>query len=118
MRALSKLLVMVASLALAGTAFAQSTINMLIGNATANDTQAACNDKFAELVTKYSNGRIKASARHGESLGNNAQMLAALQAGSVHGMIYPSGFMAPVLPNLGLFDLPFLLPGAPAKITA
>ena len=123
MKAISRLAFVAASLLAAGTVFGQARpatapMNMLIGNATANDTQAAANDKFAELVTKYSNGRIKASARHGESLGSNAQMLAALQAGSVHGMIYPSGFMSTAVPELALFDMPFLLPGAPAKITA
>ena len=35
-----------------GAAHAQQTV--LIGNATANDTQAAINDKLAELITKYS----------------------------------------------------------------
>ena len=118
MRVLSKVVLMVASLFLAGIAQAQAPMNVLIGNATANDTQAEANDKFAELITKYSNGRMKASARHGESLGNNAQMLAALQAGSVQGMIYPAGFLSPVVPDLAMFDMPFLLPGAPAKITA
>ena len=121
--AISKLAFVAASLFAAGTVLGQAkaaapAMNMLIGNATANDTQAAANDKFAELVTKYSKGRINASARHGESLGNNAQMLSALQAGSVHGMIYPAGFMSRTVPELALFDMPFLLPAAPANITA
>ena len=117
MRALSSVFLLLAFVA--GTAFGQgSPMTVLIGNATANDTQAAVNNKFAELLNKYSNGRMKASARHGESLGNNAQMLAALQAGSVQGMIYPAGFVSPVVPAMSLFDLAFLLPGEPAKITA
>jgi C4-dicarboxylate-binding protein DctP len=116
MKAFSKLLFVVASLLAAGAAVAQSTV--LIGNATANDTQAAGNDKFAELITKYSNGRLKASARHGESLGSNAQMFAAVQAGSLHGMIFPAGFLSPVVPELSVFDMPFLLPAVPTKITA
>jgi tripartite ATP-independent transporter DctP family solute receptor len=97
---------------------AQAQQTVLIGNATANDTQAAANDKFAALITQYSNGRLKASARHGSSLGSIAQMLAALQAGSVHGMIFPAGFMSATVPEISSFDLPFLLPGEPAKITA
>ncbi|MBI2317627.1 MAG: TRAP transporter substrate-binding protein [Betaproteobacteria bacterium] len=95
---------------------ASPALNMLIGNATANDTQATVIDKFAELVTKYSNGRVTASARHGGALGNTTQMLAALQAGSLHGMIYPTGFMSTVVPELSLFDRPFLLPGVPSII--
>ncbi len=123
MRAISKAVFVAVSLFAASTAVGQTkpapaAMNVLIGNATTNDTQAEVNDRFAELVTKYSGGRIKASARHGESLGGNAQMLAALQAGSVHGMIYPSGFMSTQVPELALFDLPFLLPGAPGGITA
>ena len=89
-----------------------------IGNATANDTQAAANDKFAELITKYSNGKLKATAHHGSSLGTIAQMVRALQAGSVHGMIFPAGFLSPAIPELAMFDLSFLLPGAPAEITS
>ena len=45
-------------------------------------------------------------------------MLAALQAGSIVGMVLPAGFISATVPELSLFDLPFLLPGAPAKITA
>jgi C4-dicarboxylate-binding protein DctP len=93
-------------------------MNVLIGNATVADTQAAANDKFAELLTQYSDGRIRASARHGQSLGTVAQMVAALQAGSVHGMIFPSGFVSPIVPEMALFDLPFLLPGEPSRISA
>ncbi len=109
--------VLLAAGALAGRE-AHAQTNVLIGNATANDTQAAANEKLAELILKYSDGRLKASARHGQSLGTNAQMVAALQAGSVAAMILPAGFISSTVPELSLFDLPFLLPGAPAKITA
>ena len=97
---------------------AHAQTNVLIGNATANDTQAAANEKLAELIVKHSNGRLNASVRHGQSLGTNAQMVAALQAGSIAAMILPAGFISSTVPDLSLFDLPFLLPGAPAKITA
>lgn len=97
---------------------AQAQTMLLIGNSTAGDTQASVNERFAELLNKYSNGRFKASVRHGQALGSNAQMLAALQAGSIHGMIFPAGFISTVVPEMSLFDMPFLLPGAPAKITA
>lgn len=89
-----------------------------IGNATAADTQAAANDKFAALVSANTGGKLKATAHHGSSLGTIAQMVRALQAGSVHGMLFPAGFLAPVVPELGMFDMPFLLPGEPARITA
>jgi TRAP-type C4-dicarboxylate transport system substrate-binding protein len=123
MNAISKLAFVAASLFAANFVFGQASptapaMNVLIGGVSANDAQAASADKFAELLTKYSNGRLKASARNGGSLGTNAQMLAVLQAGSLHAMIGPSGSMATAVPELGLFDMPFLLPGAPANITA
>ena len=121
MRSISVLSLLAAALVAANAMAApdaRAQSNVLIGNATANDTQAAANDKFAELITKYSNERYKASARHGQSLGTNQQMIAALQAGSVAGMVLPAGFISATVPDLALFDLPFLLPGAPAKITA
>jgi TRAP-type transport system periplasmic protein len=121
MRTISTLAFAVAVLSAAGGLAgpeAHAQTNVLIGNATANDTQAAANEKLAELIVKYSDGRLKASVRHGQSLGTNAQMVAALQAGSVAAMILPAGFISSTVPELSLFDLPFLLPGAPAKITA
>jgi TRAP-type C4-dicarboxylate transport system substrate-binding protein len=120
-RTTSKLAFLATALFVASGMFAQpasAQSMVLIGNATAHDTQAEANDRFAELITKYSKGRLKASARHGQSLGTNAQMIAALQAGSIQGMILPSGFVSSAVPQLSLFDLPFLLPPAPAEITA
>ncbi|MBI2319257.1 MAG: TRAP transporter substrate-binding protein [Betaproteobacteria bacterium] len=115
--------VVVASLLAAGAALGQTKAaapagNVLIGTATANDTQAAAAEKFAELLTKYSNGRFKGAARTGGSLGSNMQMLAGLQAGAVHGMVTPAGILAPAVPEISLFDMPFLLPSTPAQMTA
>jgi|LNFM01.1.fsa_nt_gb tripartite ATP-independent transporter DctP family solute receptor len=107
----------VASVPLLGPA-AQAQTNFLVGNTTVGDAQALANDKLAELVTKHTNGKLKGSARHGQSLGGYAQMLPALQAGSIGGLVMPTGFMASIVPELSLFDLPFLTPGEPARITA
>jgi C4-dicarboxylate-binding protein DctP len=101
---------------LAASALAQGQ-SVRIGNVTAGDVQAASCDKFAELITKYSNGKLAATAHQGGSLGNNQQMIRGLQAGSVHGMVFPAGFLSAVVPDLGMFDLPFLLPGSPSAIT-
>lgn len=116
MKAISTLVFVTASMFSVSATLAQQDIR--IGNATASDTQAAANDKLAELITKYSGGKLNAKASHGESLGNNQQMIRALQAGSLHGMVFPAGFLSPVVPELAMFDMPFLLPGAPASITS
>jgi len=123
MKAISKLAFVAASLFAASTVLGQTkppapAVTVLIGTATANDTQAEAAEKFAELLTKYSGGRFKASARTGGSLGTNAQMIAAVQAAALHGMITPAGSMATVVPEVSLFDMPFLLPAAPAEMTA
>ncbi len=106
----------------AGAALPQSKpaapVNMLIGNVTANDTQAAVNDKLAELANKYSGGRITASTRHGGSLGNSVQLVAALQAGAVQGTVTPTFVMSTAVPEVSLFDVSFLLgTPSPARIT-
>jgi len=56
MKTISKLAFVAASLFAASTVLGQTkavapAMNVLLGNATANDTQAAANDKFAELMT-------------------------------------------------------------------
>lgn len=122
-RTISKMAFVAASLFASSTVLGQTVpttpaMNVLIGTATANDTQAAAVDKFAELLTKYSGGRLKALGRTGGALGSNIQMLATLQAGALHGMITPAGILSSAVPEVSLFDLPFLLPSAPAKMTA
>ncbi len=120
MRKLDRLVLIAAALSaallFAGGALGQTTV--LVGNSTANDAQAAMNAYFAEMLTKNSNGRFQGNSQPGGALGTNSQMLATLQAGALPVMIIPTGFLAAALPDLGLFDLPFLLPGEPAKITA
>src|SRR3970040_3196518 len=65
-----------ASLFAAGTVLGQTpAMNVLIGNSTANDAQAAINVRFAELLTRYSSGRFAASSRTGGSLGTNSPLL-------------------------------------------
>ena len=118
MKVISRWAFAAVSLFAAGTVLGQTpAMNVLIGNSTANDAQAAINVRFAELLTRHSNGRFAASSRTGGSLGTNSQMLSTLQAGALPGMIIPTGFMASAVPEIGMFDLPFLLPGAPAKMT-
>lgn len=123
MKTIAKLVLLMISFLAVNTVLGQTktavpAMKMLIGNVTANDAQAAVHDKFAELVTKYSGGRIVATAYQGGSLGNSVQLLAALQAGAIQGMSTLAGFLSGAVPELSLFDLPFLLPGSTAEITS
>lgn len=82
MRAFSIAVLMLLSLFVAGAAIGQTApMAVRIGNSTANDAMAEVNDKFAELLTKYSNARFKATAFQRESLGSVAQMVAASSGG-------------------------------------
>lgn len=103
--------------ALGQTKPAAPAMNVLVGVATANDAQAALTVRLAELLTKYSNGRIAASARTGGALGTQTQMLATLQAGALACMVIPTGNLTSAVLEMGLFDLPFLLPGGPARMS-
>ena len=51
MKAIATLALVTAAVLAIPTSFAQQDIR--VGNATASDTQAAANDKLAELITKY-----------------------------------------------------------------
>lgn len=102
----------------ASPAAAQET-TMRIGNVTAHDTQATLNDMLGELSSKYSNGRIKSSVSHGGALGNSLQMLAAMQAGGLQGMISPSFIISGIVPEVSVFDMPFAIEKVePKQITA
>lgn len=102
----------------ASPAAAQET-TMRIGNVTAKDTQATLNDMLGALSSKYSNGRIKSSVSHGGALGNSLQMLAAMQAGGLQGMISPSFIISGLVPEVSILDMPFMVTKvAPKQITA
>ena len=119
MKMLNKLVVIAGALFLAATAFGQATpMAVRVGNSTANDAQEAVNRHFAGKLNEYSAGRIKASSHPGAALGSNPQMLTTLQAGALQAMTIPAGFMASVIPELSLFDMPFLMPPDPARATA
>lgn len=69
---------------------------------------------FKELVEKNSNGRITVDVYHSSQLGDDREMMEALQRGEQE-VTCPS--TAPIVsfqPEFGVFDLPFLFPNAEA----
>src|SRR3990172_10823978 len=81
MKVISRWAFVAASLFAASTVLGQTpAMNVLIGNSTANDAQAAINVRFAELLTRHSNARFASSSPTGGFLGTNSQMLSTLHS--------------------------------------
>ena len=63
--------------------------------------------KFAELVDKKSNGRIKITVYSGAQLGSDQQMQAALRGGTQEFTAPSTATLANLLKEFGVIGLPF-----------
>lgn len=72
-------------------------------------------ETFKEYVEKESNGRIKVSLFHSNSLGTAQECFEACQNGSMAMTFVPTARLSGYVPELQLFDLPFLFPSTQAK---
>jgi tripartite ATP-independent transporter DctP family solute receptor len=66
-------------------------------------------EKFAELVDKYSNGRIKVTVYPGGQLGNYKTVVEGMQIGT-HDMVRNLDVVASLVPESDVFNLPYLFP--------
>ncbi len=65
---------------------------------------------FKNILDKRTNGRLKVKIFTDSAVGDDNQMMSALQSGTLE-MTYPSTSpAASIVPQLSLFDLPFLFP--------
>lgn len=64
--------------------------------------------KFAELVGKKSNGKIKVDVYHSGQLGQERELVEGLQMGSVDVAVTSVAPMSNFVPEFKLFDLPYL----------
>lgn len=106
---LSVSLMLVLVLNVAVMAKAEYVINAGIGY---NDKSAQYKslEYFKELVEKNSDGRIKVNLYHSSQLGDDREMMEALQMG-IQEMTCPSTApIAPFVNGFKVFDLPFLFP--------
>ncbi|WP_319558927.1 TRAP transporter substrate-binding protein [Marispirochaeta sp.] len=65
---------------------------------------------FKELVEKESDGRISVDVYHSSQLGDDREMMEALQRGEQEMTCPSTAPMVPFVPEFGVFDLPFLFP--------
>ncbi|MDO9402779.1 MAG: TRAP transporter substrate-binding protein [Polaromonas sp.] len=69
-------------------------------------------EKFAELVTAKSGGKIKANLFPGGVLGGDAQNVSALQGGTLEMVIMNAGILASQAKEFAVFDFPFMFGSA------
>ena len=65
-------------------------------------------EKFAELVDKNSNGRLKVQVFPGGALGSDQANVSALQGGTLEMAAMNSGIFASVAKEFAVYDFPFL----------
>ncbi len=103
-----KTLVAAVALAAAGTALAQTrTIKFANQNAKGHPVVMGM-EKFAELVEKKSDGRLKVNVFPGGALGSDQANVSALQGGTLEMASMNSGIFASVVKEFAIYDFPFL----------
>lgn len=65
-------------------------------------------ERFAEIVEERSEGRIKVEIFPGNQLGNEKEMIEGLQLGTLDITVPTNGVLTNFVPELSIFDLPFL----------
>jgi len=93
------------------------TLRMGLGLAESSP-QAISTRYFADILDQRSEGRISVNIFPNSQLGDDIQMMEMLQTGTLD-MTYPSSSPATsYVPELAVFDLPFLLPTREAAVEA
>lgn len=67
-------------------------------------------EHFKEIVERESNGRISVELYHSSQLGDDREMMEALQRGEQEMTCPSTAPIVPFVPEFGVFDLPFLFP--------
>ena len=110
-RLMIKTMVAVAALAAVGMAGAQGIKEHTIKFATQNPKGhpiVTGMEKFAEIVTAKSGGKIKVNLFPGGVLGGDAPNVSALQGGTIEMVSMNSGILASQVKEFAIYDFPFL----------
>jgi C4-dicarboxylate-binding protein DctP len=95
------------ALLLAQSVIAAPQIIMRVATPTTNDPQVYEMEQFKKAVESKSQGRIEVQLFPSSQLGSNAQMLQALRAGSIHGLLEPTAFLGGFDNYMTVVDLPY-----------
>lgn len=91
-----------------GPAAAQDTTLRLGHYGSTNDSVTAAAERFAELVSEKTGGAVAIELYPGGELGNSGTMLEGVRLGSIDIVTVGNPYFTGPLPQLVLFDLPFL----------
>ncbi|RYE37505.1 MAG: DctP family TRAP transporter solute-binding subunit, partial [Hyphomicrobiales bacterium] len=69
-------------------------------------------ERFAELVSKKSGGKLAVRLYPGGTLGSDMQVVSSMQGGTIDLSVMVPGSLAGVSKDFGLFDLPFMFRNA------
>lgn len=69
-------------------------------------------ERFAELVSKKSGGKLQVRLYPGGTLGSDMQVISSMQGGTIDLSVMVPGSLAGVSKEFGLFDLPFMFRSA------
>ena len=64
--------------------------------------------RFSELVSQKSGGKMKVTVYAGGSLGGDVQTMSALQGGTIDFMTVTAGLLVGIIKPFGMYDLPYL----------
>jgi TRAP-type transport system periplasmic protein len=67
-------------------------------------------EEFKEIVEEETDGGIEVQVYHSAQFGGDREAFEGLQIGSVEGAVMSTGPVANFLPEMGVFDLPFIFP--------
>jgi tripartite ATP-independent transporter DctP family solute receptor len=102
------ILAVVLSLAVASTAFAQQKTYRIGYLLSTNSQLGAGASAFADEVAKRTGGRIHIEQYPNSTLGGEVEMLDGLKLGSVDFAMISGAALPNVLPEMGVFSIPFL----------
>ena len=104
-----KKLVATAALLLAGVTVAPAAQNLTIANAAGGTSpQQTAVDAFVAEVDRLLPGRFTISKKGGSALGGEQDIWEALRLGAIDLAVITTTSIAPVVPPLGIFDVPYL----------
>jgi TRAP-type transport system periplasmic protein len=99
---------LVAGLAVAGTAFAQGLVIQAGTTSPPGNVQSLSLDEFASRVNERVGDAAEVEVYHSSQLGSDEEMLQKIRLGT-QDISQPSTIMSSLVPEFGLFDLPYLI---------
>jgi len=66
--------------------------------------------EFKEIVERETGGLIEVEVYHSAQLGGDRDAFEGMQIGTIEGAVISTGVVAGFLPEMGVFDLPFIFP--------